>query len=184
VLQYSDDSEALSQDHEYLLGDELLVAPVVEEGVTTRRVYLPEGGWYDFWDDAIHEEQGYHELPAPLDRIPLFVRSGAILPLLSEPTETLTDMAPEQLFAGVRLLVYPRHRVGSAPSEFRFHDGSGVLLSEGEGRLRLTLEGTTPERRYTVRLPRASAHLSLAVPNFSVLEFHAHDVPFFHGLAE
>jgi alpha-glucosidase (family GH31 glycosyl hydrolase) len=107
-----------------------------------------------FWDDAIHEEQGYHELLAPLDRIPLFVRSGAILPLLSEPTETLTDMAPEQLFADVRLLVYPRHRVGSAPSEFRFHDGSGVLVSEGEGGLRVTLEGTTPERRYTVRLPR------------------------------
>jgi alpha-glucosidase/alpha-D-xyloside xylohydrolase len=91
-LHYPDDAAAVMRSDEYLYGRDLLVAPVVEKGATTRLVYLPAGSWYDFWT---HEKlQGGREISKQVDlaTIPLFVRAGAILPMgpirqyTSEPT--------------------------------------------------------------------------------------------------
>lgn len=79
----------------YLLGDTLLVAPVVEAGVTSRTVTLPAGDWYSWWDGA--KVSGTATLPAPLNRIPVMIRAGAMIPLLRPTIDTL---APATL-AGV-----------------------------------------------------------------------------------
>jgi alpha-glucosidase len=68
----------------YLLGDALLVAPVLEAGALKREVYLPAGTWYDYWTNEVYEGQQQVEVPAPLERLPLFVRAGAALPLWPE----------------------------------------------------------------------------------------------------
>ena len=66
-------------DDAYLFGPSLWVAPVLEQGATQRRVYLPRGEWLDYWSRA--EVTGGRELsvPAPPDRIPVWVRAGSIL---------------------------------------------------------------------------------------------------------
>lgn len=67
---------------QYFFGEEMIVAPVCEEGARHRHVYLPEGSWIDYYTDERHDiEVGTTvKVPAPLDRLPVFVRAGAIIP--------------------------------------------------------------------------------------------------------
>jgi alpha-glucosidase/alpha-D-xyloside xylohydrolase len=80
-LHYPDDARAAACGDQYLFGKNLLVAPVVEKGATTRQVYLPRGSWYDFWTGE--PIQGGREISrdVSLDIMPLYVRAGSILPL-------------------------------------------------------------------------------------------------------
>jgi alpha-glucosidase/alpha-D-xyloside xylohydrolase len=80
-LHYPDDPKAVSRSDQFLWGRDILVAPVVEQGATSRKVYLPRGTWYDFWTNE--PVQGNREITRAVDleTIPLYVRAGAILPL-------------------------------------------------------------------------------------------------------
>jgi alpha-glucosidase len=69
-------------DDAFLVGDDLLVAPVVVEGGTKRLVTLPAGGWYSLADDRFYPGGAAVELDAPLERLPLLVRAGSILPMV------------------------------------------------------------------------------------------------------
>ncbi|MBN1483462.1 MAG: alpha-glucosidase [Chloroflexia bacterium] len=75
-----DDPDLWDVDDAFFLGDALLAAPVLEEGARSRSLTLPAGRWYDFWDDESREGPAVIELPAPLERIPLLVRAGSVLP--------------------------------------------------------------------------------------------------------
>ena len=66
---------------QYFLGRDLLVAPVVEEGATQRRLYLPEGAWFDLWSGRACTGGRWITVAAALETVPVFVRGGAILPL-------------------------------------------------------------------------------------------------------
>jgi alpha-D-xyloside xylohydrolase len=80
VMDWPADAETWTVDDQWIIGPGLLVAPVVA-GQTSRSVYLPEGTWYDFWTGARHEGRRRIEVSPPLEQIPLFVRSGTLLPL-------------------------------------------------------------------------------------------------------
>ena len=64
-------------DDQFRFGRDLLIAPVVEEGATTRRLYLPRGEWRDFWGQTSYTGGQWIEVDAPWDRIPVFVQVGA-----------------------------------------------------------------------------------------------------------
>jgi alpha-glucosidase len=83
-----DDQRLWGVEDAFFLGDALLVCPVLEEGVRSRQVILPKGGWYNFWDDALITGANEITLDAPLERIPLLVKAGSILPM--EEGEQLT----------------------------------------------------------------------------------------------
>jgi alpha-glucosidase (family GH31 glycosyl hydrolase) len=80
-LHHPDDATAVACGDEYLFGRDLLVAPVVEKGATTRKVYLPKGSWYDFWTGELIEGGREISREVSLDMMPLYVRAGSILPL-------------------------------------------------------------------------------------------------------
>jgi alpha-D-xyloside xylohydrolase len=81
-LEFPDDPASWTVQDAYLLGPDLLVAPVLEPGATTRTVYLPAGAaWTDAWTGEEYEGGGTVTVPAPLERIPLFLRDGARLPI-------------------------------------------------------------------------------------------------------
>jgi alpha-glucosidase len=65
----------------FLLGDALLVAPVLEQGSELRGLRLPRGRWYDTATGEVYEGPGQVLLPAPLGRIPVLARAGAVLPV-------------------------------------------------------------------------------------------------------
>ena len=60
VLHYEDDENTKNLNNEFLVGENILVAPVVEQGATRRMIYLPKGIWYDFWtkeENKVNEEE-------------------------------------------------------------------------------------------------------------------------------
>src|SRR6266404_6141925 len=81
VLNYPDDSNTYNLDDEFMIGDDLLVAPIVKPDLTSRLVYLPKGLWYDYWTNKRSEGGMMIRVDAPLDTVPMFVRGGAIVPL-------------------------------------------------------------------------------------------------------
>lgn len=83
VMDFADDTTALSLKYQYMFGRSLLVAPVLEPAISKINVYLPEveGGWYDFRDSSYTGNDGWHETGVSIEDIPAFVRAGSILPL-------------------------------------------------------------------------------------------------------
>jgi alpha-glucosidase (family GH31 glycosyl hydrolase) len=71
------DTVALACADQYLVGDDLLVAPVIHEGARTRDIYLPAGQWRSYWQhEEVHQAGWLHDYPAPLERLPLFEKIG------------------------------------------------------------------------------------------------------------
>ena len=92
-FDYAQDVGTYQLEDEFLLGRDLLVAPVVHEGATTRRVYFPRGdNWFDWWDGMRHAGGTWDDIAAPLQRLPLFVRAGAAIPL-SPVAQNTAEMA-------------------------------------------------------------------------------------------
>ncbi|MFN8207933.1 MAG: glycoside hydrolase family 31 protein [Bacteroidales bacterium] len=82
VMDYREDSVATTQPFEYMFGNAFLVAPVTEPGVSGREVYLPlKDNWFDFYPGTYYTGGQSIFAEAPLDRIPLFVRAGSIIPI-------------------------------------------------------------------------------------------------------
>ncbi len=84
---FPDDPQCFADSDDFMLGDDLLVAPVVEQGAVTRTVYLPAGpeAWFDFHTGARFDAGRSHTVAAPLSTLPLFVRAGARIPLAAAP---------------------------------------------------------------------------------------------------
>jgi alpha-D-xyloside xylohydrolase len=101
-MDFAGDPHTADIGDEYMFGPALLVAPVTEQGRTTREVYLPAGAdWYNFWtNERFHGGQSI-TVAAPIDTLPLFVRAGSILPL-GTPVESTNDT---QKIASLR--IYP-----------------------------------------------------------------------------
>lgn len=83
VLEYQDDPVVRDMDDEYLLGDDLLVCPVLD-GETETDVYLPRGEWVDFWDRTYAIGPQFTRERVPLDTVPLYLRAGRVYPLREE----------------------------------------------------------------------------------------------------
>ena len=92
---------------EYLLGDDLMVAPVVKEGMREREVYFPSGAdWIDWWTGDRFVGGTQRIIKAPIDRLPIFVRSGAIIPTQSVIQHT-SEMSSVPLTLNVAAEVAP-----------------------------------------------------------------------------
>jgi len=95
MLHYPQDPACWNIADEYLLGKDLLVAPVMN-GESVRSVYLPEGEWIDFWTgEQLTGERWLKKLKVPLSRIPLYVRAGAELPFYPEAVACTDDMTKD-----------------------------------------------------------------------------------------
>lgn len=115
LLNYPDDPNAYNAEFEYLLGDELLVAPIYED-TTSRSVYLPAGTWIDFWDGT--EYVGpitISSYSAPLNKIPLFIKAGAIIPMNLNENYTIGGSITN--FSQLVFDVYPH-----GTSDFNYYD--------------------------------------------------------------
>jgi len=102
VMDFRTDVRAQNVGDQFMFGPAFLVNPITEPSAEGRRVYLPEAKWFDFWNGT--SQQGGHaiEAAAPIDRLPLFVRAGSILPLGPE-MEWSTEKAEDP----IELRIYP-----------------------------------------------------------------------------
>lgn len=126
ALAYQNDPRAVDLDDQFTMGSDLLVAPVLEPGAAGRTVYLPAGAWYDFWTSEKRTGGCEVWVNAPLERIPLFVKAGTVLPM--QPVIQHTDQpTPDTL----TLHVYP----GIGESLFYEDDGRSLAYQAGDYQL-------------------------------------------------
>jgi len=126
VLEFPSDSIARSATDEYEFGPDLLVAPMVNAG-TSRAIHVPKGNWIDYWTGAVVMGPRDTTVDVPLDRIPLFVRAGAILPKIPDDVMTLVPKLDDRRIYEI----YP----GPARS---ITDFEGRQLSASNGHLTIT----------------------------------------------
>jgi alpha-D-xyloside xylohydrolase len=81
IMDFPNDPRVLNIGDQFLFGPSILVNPVTEQGSSTRHLYLPPGQWFDFWTGESTSGAKSIDAPAPLERLPLYVRAGSILPL-------------------------------------------------------------------------------------------------------
>ena len=81
LLNYQNDANTLDLDDEFMVGGDLLVAPILKPGATSRLVYLPEGTWFDYWTGRQLAGGRMIHADAALETVPLYVRGGAIIPM-------------------------------------------------------------------------------------------------------
>ena len=98
VLNYENDPQVYNLNDEYLVGESVLVAPVIQQGKTKRMVYLPAGKWIDFWDKTEYEGQTTILVDAPIDKLPIFIKKNTILPWSKEVDHISTDPQKEITF--------------------------------------------------------------------------------------
>ena len=146
-LHYPDDPKAVACGDQYMWGKNVLVAPVVEKGSVTRQVYLPAGGWYDFWTQE--RLAGAREISrnVDLETTPLYIRAGSILPL--GPVKQFTGEKVEQPLC---LSVYP-----GADASFLLYedDGSSFNYRKGEW-MGIRMDWHESNRTLTLRLAAES----------------------------
>ncbi len=167
-LVYPSDARARTVEDQFLFGPDLLAAPVLDPGQTQRSAYLPRGRWIDLWRSASYREgsgglrlgrttvlRGRSEVtvPAPLTELPLFVRQGAVIPMLPPRVDTLASYGKgveglHTLAANRRrlqLLAFPNGR-----SRATFYKGETIRSLERKGRWQLKISGKT-RRRYQLQ---------------------------------
>ena len=127
-MDFPNDPNVATIGDEYMFGPAFLVAPVTEQGATSREVYLPSGtDWYNYWTNArVHGGQTI-KVAAPIDVIPLFVRAGSIIPH-GAPIEST---AQEQKIAKIR--VYP-----GADADFTLYSDDGTTYGYEKGDFKTT----------------------------------------------
>ena len=102
VMDFPNDPRVLNIGDQFLFGPAVLVNPVTEQGASSRHLYLPQGRWFDFWTGESITGGKSIDAPAPLERLPLYVRAGSILPL--GPSVEYSTQSPT---IPVELRVYP-----------------------------------------------------------------------------
>ena len=127
-MDYPDDPNVAGIGDEYMFGPAFLVAPVTDQGATSRKVYLPAGtDWYNYWTNERLKGGQTVEVSAPIDTIPLFVRAGSIVPLGSE---VLSTDDPQTI---VRVLVYP-----GSDGDFTIYNDDGKTYAYENGNSQIT----------------------------------------------
>lgn len=129
MLEYEDDPRTFRLEDEFLVGDDLLAAPVVEEGARGRKVYFPGGRWLDWRSERIHQGPADEWIDAPLEVLPLFIREGAIVPtwpVMNHVGEKPVDRVTLEIFVGAAGAV-----VAAARDTLYEDDGSTTAYERG-----------------------------------------------------
>ena len=125
LLNYQQDNNTLNIDDEFMIGSDLLVAPILRKDLTSRMVYLPQGTWIDYWTGKRITGGVMIRVEAPLEIVPMFVRAGAIIP-----------MGPEMNYVGekpvdpVSFVIYPDEK-GQASTSLYEDDGVSPAYKRG-----------------------------------------------------
>ena len=166
---FQEDVKCYEEGVDFMLGDSLLVANVVEKGAVSRKVYLPEGEtFYDFYTRAAYEGGRTVELPVDLGSIPLFVRSGAIIPMAEDRLDNLKTQQAEH----IRILC-----AADRDGRFELYEDDGISMDyEKGGFLKTSITMTAGER--TVLDFHQEGHYETAVKTLYLDMIHRKKAPY------
>mgnify|MGYP005838196229 CR=1 FL=1 len=139
IYHFPNDLQTYALCDQVMLGSSLLAAPIYRPGVEHRAVYLPEGRWYDWWSGEAFEGQTYILAHAPLERMPLYVRAGSIIP-----------MAPVRQYVEERPLDLLTLLIWRGTGEFTFYEDDGHTFEYRTGAFCTTTYRVHSEGQETV----------------------------------
>ena len=149
-LHYPDDPSAVARGDQFLWGKDMLVSPVVEKGVASRRLYLPRGEWHDYWTEERVAGGRELERAADLATMPLHVRAGAIIP--HAPVRQYVDQPSDE---PLTVVVYP-----GADGAFVLYEDDGRTFEHRKGAfMRIAMAWDDRAGRLSMRLAPGSRML-------------------------
>jgi alpha-glucosidase (family GH31 glycosyl hydrolase) len=153
-VAYPQEEGLFAYPYQYLFGDALLVAPIVQPDLSEVEVYLPGGDWYSLWDGEFFEGGSAYNLPVKLKHIPVFVRANSFLPLNLDNTFRLGSDVGNRVgeWEGLCFKFYPGG-IGSYTWYDKTADAEGCF----------TWEEISPDK-YVIRVPALSCPISILVP--------------------
>ncbi len=125
VYCYQSDPRTVYIDDQFMFGEDLLIAPVTQENQQARSVYLPEGDWYDFWNGEKVSGPVDKLVSAPLERIPVFAKAGAIFPM-----QPVMNFVGEKNIDPLILHLYPKQ--GVVRDSLYEDDGNSFDFEKGD----------------------------------------------------
>jgi len=138
VFEFPADERVSAIQDQFMWGDDLMVAPLLKKGRNKRKVYFPQGSWYDFRTGEKYEGPAEVEVDAPLGKPPIFARAGAIIPLAPVMMNT-----GEKPWDPLTVLVFPAEH----PSSFTLYEDDGSSFDYKKGEWARTTFKMTPGER-------------------------------------
>lgn len=127
VIHYPDDKGSQDEQYEFMIGDRILVSPVIENKARERDVYFPPGGWVSFWNGKHYQGPGRTRVSAPLEEIPIFVKNASIVPVFDSQIDTLVKEDRPDLNGwddankSIKVLFF-----GKGEDDYRLWDGTQI----------------------------------------------------------
>lgn len=145
-MDFPKDPQVTGLKDEYMFGPAFLVAPVLDQGATARRVYLPAGtDWYDWWTNKRFSGGQWIDAAAPIDRMPLFVRAGSIVPVGSPVQNTMQHQSLSEIrvYSGANT-TFAIYDDDGVTNRYRSGDGKLAVLRWDDATKRLIASGKLP----------------------------------------
>ena len=124
-FEYPHDTNTYQISDQFMLGENVIVAPVMQPGAKHRAVYLPDGSWIDYWTDKVWEGGTYHLIQAELDILPIFIKQGSVI-VLGEP-----KLTSEKKEKRIQLHIYFKE---NEKAVYQFYDDDGSSFDYESGK--------------------------------------------------
>jgi alpha-D-xyloside xylohydrolase len=122
VMDYPDDEKVRNMDNQYMVGSNIMAAPLYEEG-DKRKVYFPNGEWYNFYTNEKYEGGKEYEIKTEFSQLPIYIQSGSILPL-AKPVQNISDKTIFEITCNV---------YGDNPADFVLFEDDGTSYNYEKG---------------------------------------------------
>jgi alpha-glucosidase len=157
-LNYQNDDECYSDSAQYqfMVGNNLLVAPVLSEYENFKKLYLPEGKWLDWWTNKVYEGKQWIIIEAPINMIPLFMKEGSIVPMQEKQNYTGEKKIDELTFR-----IFP-----SDNSTYTFYQDDGMTLDYTNGNNLLTEFNITNTTNLQISISREKGNFNPGIKTF------------------
>jgi alpha-glucosidase len=166
VLYDQDDTQTHFRSDEFIFGDKILVCPILEPNATGRRMYIPRGKWYNFWDDTIISGGRETRVDADIDSMPIFIREGAII-----PKYPIQQYVGEKKIEELTLDVY--FKLGKEKSEIYEDANDGYDYSKGRFSLR-SFALTGKKNKLTIQQHKLGSFIT----SYETFNIRIHGLPF------
>lgn len=141
VLHYTDDKNVHELNDEFLFGENILVAPILEQGKNFRAVYLPEGNWVDYWTGETIKGKQHIIKIAELDTCPIYIKEGSIVPNY-----------PEQNYIGEKEISDLILDIYTGDGEYTHYQDDGSSFNYKEGEFNLYKFSITKDENLSIKI--------------------------------
>ncbi|RUA12713.1 MAG: glycosyl hydrolase [Flavobacteriia bacterium] len=166
VVFDQEDTQTHFRSDEFIFGDKILVCPILEQNATGRRMYIPRGKWYNFWDDTVISGGRETRVEADLDSMPIFIKEGAIIPKY-----------PVQQYVGEKqideLILDVYFKLGKEKSEIYEDANDGYDYNKGRYSLR-SFVFSGKKRKLTIQQHK----LGTFITSYETFNIRIHGLPF------